>query len=170
MQLAYAKTLAIHTTQLNELDANLKTCKDTLLEAWAIADKQLKIKNDKDWTTLGLNAMKPIDELQQNWKTSIENVTYYQTNIDWLQSRFPEAKYADVVGLCKVADKTEYLDEQDYSMNAGRYVGVENIDDLLTHNDFIIKMKEKHKLLLELNYKAKTNEEVIDNNIKLLYE
>ena len=29
--------------------------------------------------------------------------SYWQSNIDWLTERFPEGKYRDVVGLCKVA-------------------------------------------------------------------
>jgi type I restriction enzyme M protein len=153
-QLAYAKTLAIYTTQLNELDATLKTCKDTLLEVWTITDKQLKIKNDKDWISLGLNTMKPLEELQQNWKKNTDEVIYYQSNIDWLQSRFPDAKYADVVGLCKVADKAEYVDEQDYSMNAGRYVGVDVEVDNLTKAEFKIKLDDLKSRLIELNSKA----------------
>lgn len=169
-QLAYSKELFVYTAQLKEIDNTLKTSKDALLEVLTVADKQIKVKNDKDWNSLSLNGVKQIEELQQNWKNSNEKVNYYQANIDWLQSRFPDAKYTDVVGLCKVANNKEYVDEQDYSLNAGRYVGVENIDDFLSKDDFIILMKEKHKLLSELNYKAKRNEGVIDNNIKSLYE
>ncbi len=123
-QLTYSKTLSQYTAQLKELELSLKASKDILLEILALADKQIKVKNDKDWVALGLNNAKQIEELQQNWKSILEEVSYYQSNLDWLQSRFPEAKYNDVIGLCKVADKTEYVDEQDYSMNAGRYVGI----------------------------------------------
>lgn len=110
------------TSQIKEIDAALQTSKDTLFEVLALADKQIKVKTDKDWNALGLNGVKQIEELHKIWKNSVNEVSYWQTNIDWLQSRFPEAKYADVVGLCKVADKTEYAEEQNYSMNAGRYV------------------------------------------------
>lgn len=37
--------------------------------------------------------------------------SYWQSNIDWLTDRFPEGKYRDVVGLCKVAEVGEILDE-----------------------------------------------------------
>ena len=123
-----------------------------MLEILTLADKQLKVKADKDWNALNLNATKTIDEAQQNFKNSSDEVAYYQTNIDWLQSRFPEAKYADVVGLCKVADKTEYAEEQDYSMNSGRYVGVENEGDNLTKEEFKNKFES---LLIQFNEKSK---------------
>lgn len=153
-QLAYAKQLTIYTTQVKEIETALKTSKDALMEVLALADKQIKVKNDKDWTVLGLNGVKQIEELQQNWKTCIENVVYWHTNINWLQRRFPEAKYADVVGLCKVADKKEYADEQDYSLNSGRYVGVDVEVDNLTKAEFKIKFDDLKFRLIELNNKA----------------
>lgn len=168
-QLAFSKKLAIYTTQLKKLDATLKTNKDTLTEIWAEADKLLKIKTDKDWVNLGLNGMKALDELQQNWKTAIEKVNYWFTNIDWLQSRFPEAKYADVVGLCKVADKTEYAEEQDYSLNAGRYVGVQNNDDLISNKEFKLILKEKYELINQLNKYSLEFEKTIEKDLKTLF-
>ena len=150
-QLLYAKELENYTSQLKEIEAALKTSKDVLLEVLALADKQIKIKADKDWNALGLNGTKLIEELQQIWKNSTNEVYYYQTNIDWLQSRFPKAKYADVIGLCKVADKQEYTVEQDYSMNSGRYVGVDDDNDGLTKEEFKYKFKG---LLNEFNQKS----------------
>lgn len=141
-QIAYAKELSDYATQVKEIDTALKTSKDILLEALALADKQIKVKNDKDWVALGLNGVKLIEELQQIWKNSIYEVGYYQSNIEWLQSRFPDAKYADILGLCKVVDKTEYADEQDYSMNAGRYVGVELEMDSLTNSQYKTRLTE----------------------------
>lgn len=153
-QLTYSKTLSQYTAQLKEMDASLKASKDILLEVLALADKQIKVKNDKEWGALGLNNAKQIEELQQNWKSNLEEISYYKSNIDWLQSRFPEAKYVDVVGLCKAADRTEYAEEQDYSMNAGRYVGVDVEVDNLTKAEFKIKLDNLKSRLIELNSKA----------------
>lgn len=153
-QLAISTHLEKYTNALKTIETDLKTTKDLLLEQLTLADKQIKIKNDKDWTALGLNATKQIEELQQNFKNSTEEVGYYQTNIHWLQSRFPEAKYTDVIGLCKVACKIEYADEQDYSLNAGRYVGVEIEDDNLTKEEFKIRLDAMKSRLIALNIKA----------------
>ena len=142
LQVAHAKELENYTSQLKDIDIVLKISKDALLELLAISDKQIKIKADNDWNTLGLNSVKFIDELQQIWKNNIDQVTYWYDNIHWLQIRFPEAKYIDVVGLCKVADKMEYAVEQDYSMNAGRYVGVELEMDSLTNSQYKTKLTE----------------------------
>jgi type I restriction enzyme M protein len=167
-QIAYAKTLSQHTAQLKEMDASLKASKDILLEVLALADKQIKVKNDKEWGALGLNNAKQIEELQQNWKSNLEEVSYYQSNLDWLQSRFPDAKYVDVVGLCKVADRTEYAEEQDYSMNAGRYVGIEIESNLISQGEFIEILNSKNNQLNFLNKKSNELSDFINQNIKTL--
>ncbi len=159
-QLAFAKTLENYTKDLQKTESDLKTTKDQLLEIWTLADKHLKIKGDKDWNALNLNQTKTVDELHQNFKNAFEKVFYYQSNMVWLQSRFPAAKYADVVGLCKVADKTEYADEQDYSLNAGRYVGVDVEGDGLTRKEFSDKitfLKNSFQLLTDLSYQQERN-------------
>ena len=159
-QLAFSKTLENYTKDLQKTESDLKTTKDQLLEIWTLADKHLKIKGDKDWNALNLNQTKTVDELHQNFKNAFEKVFYYQSNMVWLQSRFPAAKYADVVGLCKVADKTEYADEQDYSLNAGRYVGVDVEGDGLTRKEFSDKitfLKNSFQLLTDLSYQQERN-------------
>jgi len=169
-QLAYSKELFLYTNQLKEIDTALKTSNDALLEVLALADKQIKVKNDKDWNVLGLNSVKQIDELQQNWKNNIDQVSYYQTNIDWLQSRFPDAKYADVVGLCKVADKTEYAEEQDYSLNAGRYVGIEVENENLSEENFKFKFENQMNEFEKLSARAIEIEKIILSTKKTLVD
>lgn len=159
-QLAFAQTLENYTKDLQKTESDLKTTKDQFLEIWTLADKHLKIKGDKDWNTLNLNQPKKVDELHQNFKDALEKVIYYQSNMVWLQSRFPEAKYADVVGLCKVADKTEYAEEQDYSLNAGRYVGVDVEGDGLTKEEFnqkISTLKDNFHFLTKKSFEQENN-------------
>ncbi len=140
-QLDFTEILAAYSNSLKDLDASLKMQKDRFAEIWTEADKQLKVKSDKSWAELGLNNLvKAMDELQQTWKNAIDQVVYWHSNMHWLQSRFPEAKYTDVVGLCKLADKKEYADEQDYSLNAGRYVGVGIEGDNISKEEFSLKI------------------------------
>ncbi len=168
-QLAFGEKLGYYVSALKELDPKLKANKDEINEVWEEADKLLKLKTDKSWADLELNNFqKALDELQQNWKATTEQVNYWHTNIHWLCSRFPDAVYNDVVGLCKLADKTEYADEQAYSLNAGRYVGVEIEGDILTKEDFnklIISLDNKFS---DCNKKAIILESTISNNIKEL--
>ena len=86
----------------------------------------------------------------------------------WLQSRFPEAKYADVVGLCKVAHKREYAEEQNYSLNAGRYVGVELDNETISNKEFKRKIEIKSLEFKRMSLKAFELESSIENNLKNL--
>ena len=138
----------------NKLESDvLKQDVNALLELYKIADKNLKLSSDKVWSNYDLvKADKNLEEALQLYLEVTENAAYWVTNINWLQSRFPEAKYKDIVGLCKMADKTEYVDEQDYSLNAGRYVGVVFEDDLINKEEFNSKFKnlqDNFKILVE---------------------
>lgn len=66
-----------------------------------------------------------------------------QEQIDWLLERWPEGKYQDVIGLCKVAklEGEDGIIDQDYSLNPGRYVGVVIEDDGMTEEEFAETMK-----------------------------
>jgi type I restriction enzyme M protein len=130
----------------------LKNDANTLLELWKIADSNLKLKTDKAWVSHGLNRTdKAIEYLLTTYTDVVNQAAYWNDNISWLQSRFPNAVYTDVVGLCKMADQKEYAEEQDYSLNAGRYVGVEIDGEDITKAQF----QKKFKLLLdEFNQKS----------------
>ncbi len=69
--------------------------------------------------------------------------TYWQAQIDWLTERFPDGVYCDVIGLCKLAklNGEDGIIDQDYSLNAGRYVGVVIEDDGLTAEEFKAEMQ-----------------------------
>lgn len=88
---------------------------------------------------------------------------YYQAQIDWLTERFPDGVYCDVVGLCKVAklDGEDGIIDQDYSLNAGRYVGVVIEDDGLTAEEFKAEMRALIGELSELNSQASELENAI---------
>lgn len=170
-QLAFATSLTKYIKELQRLDTDLKNNKEYLSDIWSEADRLLKLKADKSWGAHGLtNLAKNLDELHQVWKKATEQLSYWNSNIIWLQSRFPDAVYRDVTGLCKLADKNEYKDEHDYSLNAGRYVGVEYVDDLLSSNDFNLLLKQKHEKLKKLNIEAKELEKLIDKHILGFYE
>lgn len=99
-----------------------------------------------------------VDEYKQDGK---------QEQINWLMERFPEGKYQDVVGLCKVAklEGEDGIKEQDYSLNAGRYVGVVIEDDGV---DFESTMRNYKKELVKLNEDSIHLMTVIMNNLNNL--
>lgn len=97
--------------------------------------------------------------------SEVKNAERSFAHIHWLQERFPEAKYEDVTGLCKLADLDE-VKEQDYSLNPGRYVGVVIEKDGKTEEEFIGDLSNLGDELNNLATTARDLEEVISQNIK----
>ncbi|MCB0747730.1 MAG: N-6 DNA methylase, partial [Ignavibacteriae bacterium] len=86
---------------------------------------------------------------------------------EW-EKNFPDNnKYMDVAGLCKVATIKE-IEEQNYSLNPGRYVGVtaKAEDDF----DFYEKLEELNEELEVLNSEARELEEKIAENISQIMD
>lgn len=84
-----------------------------------------------------------------------------------LWENFPEGKYIDVPGLCKVATLEE-IEAQGFSLNPGRYVGVaERQED---DGDFYERLQELNEELELLNREARELEEHIAENIVYLLE
>lgn len=102
----------------------------------------------------------------------LKTKSYYQSQIDWLNERFPDGKYNDVIGLCKVAklEGEDGIIDQDYSLNAGRYVGVVIEDDGMTAEEFKAEMLSLNEELLKLNDEAQRLETEIQNNIVRLFD
>lgn len=86
-------------------------------------------------------------------------------HIEWLQSRFTEARYEDVVGLCKAATKAE-IEEQDWSLNPGRYVGVVIEEDGKTEEEFRQTLEEQITELTALSESASQLESIIVANFE----
>jgi len=96
---------------------------------------------------------------------------YWQNQIDWLTERFPDGVYRDVIGLCKAAklDGEDGIIDQDYSLNAGRYVGVVIEDDGMTETEFKETMLGLNAEFEALNEEARKLEAEIAGNIKALF-
>ena len=97
---------------------------------------------------------------------------YWQSQIDWLLERWPDGKYQDVIGLCKVAnlEGEDGIIDQDYSLNAGRYVGVVIEDDGMTEAEFAETMKGLNAEFKQLNDEALSLQSEIEKNIKELFD
>ena len=123
-----------------------------------------------------------IKEYEDN-KKKLDNPEYWQEQIDWLNERFPNGKYEDVIGLCKVAKigasyneageiievEEDSIADQDWSLNPGRYVGVVIEDDGMTKEEFKDTIKDLYNQLNELNKEAKQLESEISKNLERLF-
>jgi type I restriction enzyme M protein len=94
---------------------------------------------------------------------------YYLTQARWLHERFPEAIYQNVIGLCYSASLQE-IDEQDFSLNPGRYVGVVPEEDGLTEEEFQQQLRTWQQELRKMTDKAHELEETIELNLLALLE
>lgn len=81
---------------------------------------------------------------------------------DMLKEHFPEGKYVDIPGLCKVTTIAE-IEAQGWSLNPGRYVGVAQKDE--EDFDFMERLQELNEELERLNAEAAELEERIRENV-----
>jgi type I restriction enzyme M protein len=83
-----------------------------------------------------------------------------------LKEKLPKLKYADVLGLCKVANRKE-IEAQGWSLNPGRYVGV-TAGVEVTNADFMEQFEELNEELETLNLEGRQLEERIASNAATL--
>jgi type I restriction enzyme M protein len=88
-------------------------------------------------------------------------------HIEWLQQRFPNAAYEDVTGLCKLATQAE-IEEQDWSLNPGRYVGVVIEEDGKTEEEFLEELLERQDELVELFKQSGELQLIVSANVAAL--
>ncbi len=112
-------------------------------------------------------AVKQLKATLEALHAEVKSAESFFAQIQWLQERFPDAKYEDVTGLCKLADLGE-VKEQDYSLNPGRYVGVVIEEDRKTEEEFIADLLALDNQLVQLDKTAKIIGESVHKNLALI--
>ena len=97
---------------LKELATEIKA----LLQSDAV--RKEKARREPLQTHLG-----KLETLAHQFQEAADRAIYYDKEWHWLSFRFPECKYQDVPGLCRVVTQAE-IAANDFSLTAGRYVGV----------------------------------------------
>jgi type I restriction enzyme M protein len=113
IETAELKRLKKHLSHaLKELNAEAKT----LLQSDEL--RKDKARRERLQTHLG-----KLENLAHTFQEAADRALYFDKELHWLTSRFPEGRYRDVPGLCKVVTQSD-IAANDYSLTAGRYVGV----------------------------------------------
>jgi type I restriction enzyme M protein len=157
------------TNRLSELLDKYKTAAADFANKAAVELKEvekireeepIEDKDKKRWE-------KQVVEAEKKFKNMDVMQVYYESQLQWWQERFPNGIFENVTGLCKAATLAE-IEEQDWSLNPGRYVGVVIEEDGLTEEEFMAEMDNRHMKLQCLNSKAHQLEKVIEQNLKML--
>jgi len=116
----------------------------------------------RDWTSAQIEFLANIARLYRG--EAVENL---HDSADLLAEHFPDGKYADVAGLCKVATLDE-IEAQSWSLNPGRYVDV--VTRVEEDFDFKEWLEEQNEELEAVNAEARELEERIAENVAKLLE
>lgn len=129
------------------------------------AGKEGDLRKQKEWKEQVLDQLKQIELDFVDFSHTIDQVLYFNKEAYWLVSRFPKSEYVDIAGLCKVVTKEE-IATNDYSLTAGRYVGVApQIDEDFDYEERMAEIKVE---LQSLNEEAITLAEQIQINLNEL--
>ena len=82
-----------------------------------------------------------------------------------IKEKFPNFKYRDLKGLCKVVD-TDEIRKKNYSLNPGRFVGIKI--EIQEDKDFYKEIESYYKKYNDLKIEEKDNEQKIIENFKFL--
>lgn len=144
------------------------------LDAIATANKDYQLAKNRDWKDLGIKEKLDIlKELQLQLSGNpdeeepglLYETEYFWKQAHWLNSRFPDGKYIDVEGLCKLVSQSD-IEAKDWSLSPGRYVGVDTSTD--EDFDYEERLAEIHIELEGLNEEAIALAKTISDNYKEL--
>jgi type I restriction enzyme M protein len=139
-------------------------------ELVTFAEKVLKPKDDKTFGKADIKtALRTLADARKLWVFVADRIAYFEEQLQWLTTRFPDNTWCDVEGLCKIADLAE-IQEQGYSLNPGRYVGVAIEDDGMTATEFKTFLEQQADTLQTLNETAQTLHTGIEKDILSLAE
>ena len=171
-------TLEALTPQLKATGKLLEARHKQWLKLLEAAEKHLRARSSEAFDGKSLRACKKAllaaDTKKDEEPTprdlmleAVRQAAYFIGHGHWLLSRFPDARFVAVPGLCK-AVTTDDIAANDYSLTPGRYVGVAPISEE-DEEDFVERMRAIHDELGELNERAAELSASIGRNFEELF-
>lgn len=139
--------------QLKTLQKHINEVHKLATRAVELAEKKLEARKQDIWDGKEVKKQRDVlDIVRDTAISAIKSTLYMKAQVTWLQTRFPEAVFVDVPGLCKVVTRDEIV-QQDSSLTPGRYVGVSALDGE-DEADVEERLREIHLELASLNEEA----------------
>jgi type I restriction enzyme M protein len=164
-----AADLASQQARLAELEALASGCRDLVKDTDLVnklavrlvdaAEKEVKAakqngdSNHEEWDGRAVGRLeKDLDARRRELVEQLKRTAYFQRQAHWLLSRFPEAKFLAVPGLCRIVTRAD-IESAAWSLTPGRYVGVAppEVDEDF---DFEQTLRDIHVELADLNREA----------------
>lgn len=156
-------TLVSQRKRLADLDALAEACRDLVKDVDLVcklasrlmdaAEADADARANEVWNGRAVGRLeKELDARRKDAVEQLKRTAYFERQAHWLLSRFPEAKFAPVLGLCRIVNRAE-IEDADWSLTPGRYVGVAppEVDEDF---DFEQALRDIHVELAELNEEA----------------
>jgi type I restriction enzyme M protein len=156
-----------YTKLLNEYRNTLGSDKpfDEQMHELSHRIKNLRAEAKKAVETSDRRSKKKTQEEYDNKISEINDMHTIAKEANWLYGKFGDGVYADILGLCKVAD-TKEIEDKGWSLTPGAYVGVAPMED--DGVDFEERMAEIHRELLALQAESNDLMDTISQNMKEL--
>jgi type I restriction enzyme M protein len=167
--------LDAQTKRLKELDELATACRDLVKDVDLVfkltarlvdaAEKDAGARDHNSWDGRAIGKLeKELDAKRKELVERLKQTAYFQRQAHWLLSRFPEARFAPVPGLCKVVTRAE-IEKADWSLTPGRHVGVapQEVDEDF---DFEQALRDIHVELADLNKEAAALAERVHQNLE----
>jgi len=141
----------LETAELKRLKKHLSHALKELAAETKTRLQSEEVRKDKTRREPLQTYLGKLETLAHTFQEAADRALYFDKERHWLSDRFPEGQYCDVPGLCRVVTQAE-IAANDYSLTAGRYVGVAaKADDGF---DFEARMAEIKLELADLDREA----------------
>lgn len=149
--------------RLEQLDPLAQACRDLVKDVDLVcklagrvvdtAEKDADARDHEEWDSRAIGRLeKDLDARRKELVEQLKWTAYFERQAHWLLSRFPDAKFVPVAGLCRAVTLKD-IEAADWSLTPGRYVGVApaEVDEDF---DFEQVLKDIHIELADLNQEA----------------
>lgn len=168
-----AATTAAQRKRLAELDDLAATCRDLIKDIDLVfklaarlidtAEKDTNARDHDAWDGRTIRRLRnALEDDRKAASEQLKQTAYFQRQAHWLLSRFPDAKFVAVPGLCRAVTRKE-IETADWSLAPGRHVGVappevdEDFDFEQTILDIHVELADLNREAAELAAKIQAN-------------